>query len=245
MSAVTSERTPSALSVRDVSVSFGGRAALHSVEVDAAAGVVTGLIGPNGAGKTTLFNVICGLQTPGRGAVSIGGSDVTALPPFKRARKGLARTFQRLELFGLLTVRENVRLAADIARRDAPDEIADHLMSRLGIAELAAVRADRLPTGQARLVELARALATDPTVLLLDEPASGQDASETAAFSALLREIATDGVAVVLVEHDVSLVMDVCETIHVLDLGRVIATGTPAEVQGNDAVLTAYLGAAR
>src|SRR3546814_10335130 len=98
MSAVTSERTPSALSVRDVSVSFGGRAALHGVEVDAAAGVVTGLIGPNGAGKTTLFNVICGLQAPGRGAVSIGGSDVTALPPFKRARKGRARTFQRPEL---------------------------------------------------------------------------------------------------------------------------------------------------
>jgi branched-chain amino acid transport system ATP-binding protein len=154
----------------------------------------------------------------------------------------LARTFQRLEPFGLLTVRENVRLAADIARRSDPDEVADGLLERLGVADLAAIRADRLPTGQARRVELARALATDPKVLLLDEPASGQDEVETDAFAAVLRDVAADGVAVVLVEHDVPLVMAVCSRVYVLDLGQVLAAGTPAEVQRDDAVLAAYLG---
>ena len=161
----------------------------------------------------------------------IDGVDVTKLAPFKRARRGLARTFQRLEPFGLLTVRENVRLAADAARRPHPDQVADELLERLGIADLGGQRADRLPTGQARVVELARALATAPKVLLLDEPASGQDEHETAAFSAVVREVAAEGVAVVLVEHDIQLVMDVCSQIHVLDLGRVLASGTPAEVQ--------------
>jgi branched-chain amino acid transport system ATP-binding protein len=234
----------SALEVRQVTVSFGGRMALHDVGLVAEAGEITGLIGPNGAGKTTLFNVICGLQQPSRGTVRIGDADVTRLAPFKRARHGLARTFQRLEPFGLLTVRENVRLAADIAKRDDADEVADGLLDRLGVRDLAGVRADRLPTGQARLVELARALATSPSVLLLDEPASGQDEHETAAFSAVLRDVAAGGVAVVLVEHDIQLVMDVCEHIHVLDLGRVIAQGRPAEVQRDEAVLSAYLGVA-
>ena len=141
----------SALEVTGVSVRFGGRLALDAVDFAAEAGVVTGLIGPNGAGKTTLFNVICGLQPPLRGRVRIDGHDVTKLAPFKRARRGLARTFQRLEPFGLLTVRENVRLAADAARRDDPDEVADELLERLGIAELGPQRADRLPTGQARV----------------------------------------------------------------------------------------------
>jgi branched-chain amino acid transport system ATP-binding protein len=232
----------SVLEVEDVVVSFGGRAALFEVNVAADAGCITGPIGPNGAGKTTLFNVICGLQPPTRGRVVIEGSDVTKLAPFKRARKGLARTFQRLELFGLLTVRENVRLAADVARRPDPGQIADGLLERLGISALAGQRSDRLPTGQARLVELARALATEPTVLLLDEPASGQDEQETARFSAVLREVAAEGVAVVLVEHDIHLVMDVCAHIHVLDLGQVIASGSPTAVQQDAAVLAAYLG---
>jgi branched-chain amino acid transport system ATP-binding protein len=234
-----------ALEVTDISVRFGGRMALHDVSLSADAGTITGLIGPNGAGKTTLFNVICGLQQPSRGQVDIDGVDVTKLAPFKRARRGLARTFQRLEPFGLLTVRENVRLAADVARRADPDEIADGLLARLGIDALADQRADRLPTGQARVLELARALATDPKVLLLDEPASGQDEGETAAFSRVLREVAADGVAVVLVEHDIQLVMDVCSQIHVLDLGRLLASGPPAVVQQDEAVLAAYLGAAQ
>ena len=234
-----------ALEVQGVSVSFGGRMALSQVHVVAEAGTITGLIGPNGAGKTTLFNVICGLQPPTHGRISIGGTDVTDLAPFKRARHGLARTFQRLELFGLLTVRENVRLAAAVAKRPHPDSVADALLARLGLTAAAHQRADRLPTGQARVVELARALATDPQVLLLDEPASGQDEQETAAFSTVLRQVAEEGVAVVLVEHDVQLVMDVCSVIHVLDLGRVLASGSPATVQQNDAVLGAYLGSTK
>ncbi len=215
-----------ALEVSDLTVRFGGRLALHYVSLTAEPGTITGLIGPNGAGKTTLFNVICGLQAPTNGTVSIDGMDVTELAPFKRARHGLARTFQRLELFGLLTVRENVCLAARVAKAADPDEAADLLLERLAITELAHTRSDRLPTGQARVVELARALATRPKVLLLDEPASGQDEQETAVF----------------VEHDIQLVMDVCSRIHVLDLGRVLASGTPAEVQRDEAVLAAYLG---
>jgi branched-chain amino acid transport system ATP-binding protein len=217
--------------------------ALSEVDLTAEAGTITGLIGPNGAGKTTLFNVICGLQQPMRGSVVVDGTDVTRLAPFKRARQGLARTFQRLELFGLLTVHENVRLAAHVAGDGQADATAARLLDRLGIAALGAWRADRLPTGQARVVELARALATNPKVLLLDEPASGQDEHETAAFSAVLREVAAaDGMAIVLVEHDIQLVMDVCSRIHVLDLGRVLASGTPDEVRRDDAVLAAYLG---
>jgi branched-chain amino acid transport system ATP-binding protein len=217
--------------------------ALTEVDLAADAGTITGLIGPNGAGKTTLFNVICGLQQPMRGSVVIDGTDVTRLAPFKRARHGLARTFQRLELFGLLTVHENVRLAAHVAGDGQADVTAARLLDRLGIAALSDWRADRLPTGQARVVELARALATRPKVLLLDEPASGQDEHETAAFSAVLREVAAaDGMAIVLVEHDIQLVMDVCSRIHVLDLGRVLASGAPDEVRRDDAVLAAYLG---
>ena len=231
-----------ALEVHGVNVTFGGRLALEDVDLTADAGTITGLIGPNGAGKTTLFNVVCGLQAPDHGRVRIDGQDVTKLAPFKRARKGLARTFQRLEPFGLLTVRENIRLAADISRRTAPDRVADELIGRLELDDVAATRADRLSTGRARRVELARALATDPKVLLLDEPASGQDEHETAAFSDVLREVAASGVAVVLVEHDIHLVMGVCSRIHVLDLGRLIASGPPSTVQQDAAVLAAYLG---
>jgi branched-chain amino acid transport system ATP-binding protein len=231
------------LEVSGVSVSFGGLLALEDVSLTAAPGVVTGLIGPNGAGKTTLFNVVCGLQPLEHGRVRVDGRDVTRLAPYQRARRGLARTFQRLEPFGLLTVHENIHLAANAARRDDPAGVTQALVERLGLEDLAGVRADRLPTGQARVVELARALATDPKVLLLDEPASGQDEAETAAFSAVVREVAADGVAVVLVEHDIQLVMDVCSWIHVLDLGRLLASGTPHEVQQNEAVVSAYLGA--
>jgi branched-chain amino acid transport system ATP-binding protein len=231
-----------ALDVRDITVAFGGRMALQDVSLEAEAGEITGLIGPNGAGKTTLFNVIGGLQSSRGGSVAIDGKDVTRLPPYRRAHLGLARTFQRLEPFGLLTVKENLELAARTRRQADPSRVATELLSRLGIADLAEVRADRLPTGQARLVELGRALATDPSVLLLDEPASGQDERETEAFSRVLRAAAEAGVAVVLVEHDIVLVMGVCERIHVLDLGRIIASGTPAEVRSDERVLGAYLG---
>ncbi|HMG42169.1 MAG TPA: ABC transporter ATP-binding protein [Acidimicrobiales bacterium] len=238
-------KNDSALTVRNVTVKFGGHLALDDVALDAAPGQVTGLIGPNGAGKTTMFNVVTGLLVPQRGEVRLGGVDLTQLSPYRRARHGLARTFQRLELFGLLTVRENVQLAETLGgrrgRRGAAR--ADELLERVGLDDVADVRADEMPTGKARLVELARALATRPRVLLLDEPASGLDEGETEALGELLAAIAQDGVAVVLVEHDVQLVMRACHDVHVLDFGSIIARGTPDQVQRDQAVLDAYLGA--
>ena len=240
-----------ALEVKDVTVRFGGNIALERVSVSAEAGQVTGLIGPNGAGKTTLFNVVTGLQPPTSGTVRLDDRDITHLAPFKRGRAGLARTFQRLELFTLLSVRANVRVAANIYRghtRDKshdPDRVADQILERLGLADLGATRVDQLPTGQARLVEIGRALATNPKVLLLDEPASGQDEAETEVLAGLLAELAADGMAVLLVEHDVQLVMRACQKVHVLDFGEILAVGTPEEVRSNQAVLDAYLGAAR
>jgi branched-chain amino acid transport system ATP-binding protein len=235
------------LDVQTVSVRFGGNIAVQEVSLTAEAGRITGLIGPNGAGKTTLFNVITGLQDPTRGKVFIDGQDITGLPPYRRARKGLARTFQRLELFGALTVRENIQVAASIRSRwgntdEQPTATANRLLSRIGLAALGDVRAADLPTGQARLVELGRALATQPRLLLLDEPASGQDESETENFADLLRELAGEGIAILLVEHDMQLVMNVCEFIHVLDFGRLMAAGSPTTIRNDPAVLAAYLG---
>jgi branched-chain amino acid transport system ATP-binding protein len=232
----------SLLTVRNVTVRFGGNVALDDVALEAVAGEITGLIGPNGAGKTTLFNVITGLLVPQRGEVRLGHTDLTRLAPYRRARAGMARTFQRLELFGLLTVRENVELAAAVRRHAPPAAKADELLALVGLSDVADVRSDELPTGKARLVELARALATEPRVLLLDEPASGQDETETEAFGLLLGRIAAEGVAVVLVEHDMQLVMQTCQRIHVLDFGSILAVGTPQEIQNDRAVLEAYLG---
>lgn len=234
-----------ALEVTGIAVRFGGHQALDDVDLHAATGSVTGLIGPNGAGKTTAFNVICGLQPVQRGQIVINGRDVTRTAPYKRARAGLARTFQRLELFPLLSVRENVRVAVGLSRRHrgrAADRIAMEALDRVGMADFADHRIAQLATGQARLVELARSLATDPTVLLLDEPASGQTEDETNRFAALLGELASEGLAVLLVEHDVPLVMRACSLIHVLDFGRIIASGSPAEIRNDPRVKAAYLG---
>jgi branched-chain amino acid transport system ATP-binding protein len=222
--------------------------ALQDVDLDADSGHVTGLIGPNGAGKTTIFNVITGLLEPTRGKVLIDDRDVTGIRAHKRARLGVARTFQRLEVFGSLTVRQNVQVAAEIKRRwsrdrSRPAEVAEELLDRVGIRAVADERTDALPTGLARLVELARALATRPRLLLLDEPGSGLDHSESEDLGNLLVDLARDGLAILLVEHDVELVMRVCERIHVLDFGVKIAEGTPAEIQANARVQAAYLGA--
>ena len=235
------------LEARGVTVRFGGKSALNDTTVVVERGAVTGLIGPNGAGKTTLFNVVCGLLEPRAGQVVLDGHDVTRRPPHRRARLGLARTFQRLELFTSLTVRDNVRVGGDIhnrwsrGRRDSAAE-AERVLALTGLDAMADREVAEIPTGQARVVELARALMTRPTALLLDEPAAGQTEEETEAFGHLLRRLAGDGLAICLVDHDMSLVMDVCETIHVLDYGRTIAIGTPEAVRRDPAVIEAYLG---
>jgi branched-chain amino acid transport system ATP-binding protein len=240
---------PVGLEVNDISVRFGGLAALSEVSLSAADGAITGLIGPNGAGKTTLFNVVTGMQRPNSGTVRLDGQDLRSLSSFRRARLGLGRTFQRLELFGTLTVAENVGVAASIAQRGvvkarskAIQEIRAAILDRVGLTAVANERADTLPTGTGRLVELARALATRPKVLLLDEPAAGQDTDETERFSEVLRDLANDGLAILLVEHDMELVMNVCHKVVVLDYGRVICSGTPAEVRADPNVQAAYLG---
>ena len=239
-----------ALDVHEVTVQFGGNTVLDRASIAAEAGAITGLIGPNGAGKTTMFNVITGLLTPVSGRIQIDGRDATGMRLHKRARIGLARTFQQLELFTMLSVRENIRVGADIHRQWSGDkrsalEVTESIIDRVGLRAVADERVTTLPTGQGRLVELGRALTCSPKVLLLDEPASGQDDTETARFAALLRELADDGTAVVLVEHDMALVMNVCDHLYVLDLGRIIASGDPATVQANPAVLDAYLGTSR
>ena len=241
---MSAESPRASLEVRSVTVRFGGNVALDDVDLSAEPGLVTGLIGPNGAGKTTLFNVITGLLPPSGGQVMIEGTNVSRLRPSSRARLGMARTFQRLELFTLLSVRENIRVAADIRRTGGahPADFVDGIIERVGLADVADARVDSLSTGRARLVELGRALATKPKILLLDEPASGQDEAETVSFGQLLRELAHEDIAVVLVEHDMHLVMQVCDVIHVLDFGRIIAAGTAHEIQNDEAVLAAYLG---
>jgi branched-chain amino acid transport system ATP-binding protein len=237
------------LEVTDVTVHFGGLAALTDVCLEAPNGSITGLIGPNGAGKTTLFNVVMGMQRPTGGTVRLDGRDLRGLAPHRRARLGLGRTFQRLELFGTLTVRENLAVAASMGQRRfsrtatrPPPATADELLDQLGLRSVAEVRTDALPTGTGRLVELGRAMAVKPTVLLLDEPASGQDAEETARFATVLRDLADAGLAVLLVEHDMDLVMGVCQQVVVLDYGRVLSAGEPAMVQADPAVQQAYLG---
>ena len=230
-----------ALEVDHVSVRFGGVAALSDVSLHADAGMVTGLIGPNGAGKTTLFNVITGLQHPDQGSVHLGGVDMTRRRPHRRARHGLARTFQRLELFSTLSATDNVRVGLEASGR-ADASAAAALLERVGLGDEVMSPVSALPTGSARLVELARALSTDPKVLLLDEPCSGLDERETVTLGRLLTSLAAEGRAVVLVEHDTDVVLRVCEIVHVLDFGHVIASGTPDEVRRDPAVQEAYLG---
>ena len=237
------------LRVESVSVRFGGIHAVNSVDLTADAGQVTGLIGPNGAGKTTTFNVITGLQDATEGRLYLDDREITSVKAHHRARLGIGRTFQRLEVFGSLSARDNVLVAAEIRKRYAgknaedPRTVTEEVLERVGIRHLANARVDSLPTGLARLVEVGRALACRPRLLLLDEVGSGLDHNETDVLGDLLLQLADDGLALLLVEHDVELVMRVCSLIHVLDFGRLIAVGTPEQIRKDPNVQAAYLGA--
>jgi branched-chain amino acid transport system ATP-binding protein len=235
------------LSTQDIVVRFGVLQAVSQASIEVVEGRVTGLIGPNGAGKTTLFNVITGLQEPTAGKVFFDGKDITNKNPFKRARMGIARTFQKLEVFGSLSARENILVAAEQRKtwdRSGfdPNQVCDEILEKVGLSDVSEFMVGTLPTGTARLVELARALASNPKVLLLDEPSSGLNEEETEEMASLLRKLVGEGLGVLLVEHDMSFVMGTCQFIHVLDFGTIIATGTPAEVQANAQVQAAYLG---
>jgi ABC-type branched-subunit amino acid transport system ATPase component len=246
------------LDVDGLTVRYGGAVAVDGLSLSAPLGHVTGLIGPNGAGKTTTFNSCSGLLRPTAGGVHLFGSEVTTLAAPARARLGVGRTFQRMELFDSLTVAQNVRLGREAAmagrnplrqllstagdRRVIAEAVATSI-DLCGIGALAHLRAGSLSTGQRRLVELARALAGDFRFLLLDEPSSGLDKSETGTFGTILRRVVEErGTGILLVEHDMDLVMRICDYIYVLDFGQLIFDGTPDDVQRSPVVRAAYLG---
>ena len=238
------------LEAENVVMRFGGVVALDNASVDVEPGLVTGLIGPNGAGKTTLFNVVTGLLPPTSGTVRFDGADITRASVARRSQLGIARTFQKLEAFNTLSAFDNVRVAVEKNRRAKwknrkVNDVAHEMLGRVGLDDVADVTVGTLPTGSARMVELARALACRPRVLLLDEPSSGLNEEETSAIGQMLLSLVADKeneLAVLLVEHDMSFVMGVCARIHVLDFGKIIAVGTSLEVQANETVRAAYLG---
>ena len=246
------------LAIDEVTVRFGGHVAVNHISLTAPMGRITGLIGPNGAGKTTTFNACTGLLRPTSGTVRLFGEDVTHRSPQHRAQLGMGRTFQRMELFDSLSVRENVALGREAglagskpirhlrssgSENTAVDEATGSALAQCGIAHLAARRPADLSTGQRRLVELARVIAGDFRILLLDEPSSGLDKTETVAFGAILRQLVEQrGLGILIVEHDMSLVMRVCDYLHVLDFGQPIFQGIPSEVAASEIVRAAYLG---
>ncbi|MBW3664694.1 MAG: ABC transporter ATP-binding protein [Actinobacteria bacterium] len=246
------------LEVRDLVVRFGGVVAVDQLSLRAPAGEITGLIGPNGAGKTTTFDVCSGLRPPTSGTVWWRGRDVTTAAPAERAQLGLGRTFQQTALFGSMTVRENIALGRELglaganplrhlrARRGDDDEVSAAVAAAAALCDVGALLdepARTLSTGNRRLVELARALAGEFDLLLLDEPSAGLDGDESARFADIIRAVQTErGCGVLLVEHDIPLVLSLCDHIYVLDFGRLIFEGAPAEVRASETVRTAYLG---
>lgn len=247
------------LEVTGITRTFGGVTALDDVSFTVGLGSITGVIGPNGAGKTTLFNIITGIYGLTSGQVALEGMDISGLAPERLARLGMVRTFQNIELFGTMSVLENVmvglhtksssgllacslRMPWSIAEERRIRQAAMKWLEFTGITELADVAAGNLPFGKGRLLEIARALAVEPRIILMDEPAAGLNSQETLCLAQLIGKIRDMGITVVLVEHDMELVMDVCDRIVVLNLGRKLAEGTPREIQENQEVIAAYLG---
>ena len=251
-------RSDSGLQVDDLTIAYGGNVAVKDVALAAPMGRITGLIGPNGAGKTTTFNAINGLLKPTAGSVHLFGEDATSWSPPRRAAAGLGRTFQRMELCHAMNVTENIAIGCEArlvggsglrhviatrAQRQAIAVTTSEALDICGIAPIADRIVGTLSTGQRRLVELARVLAGGFRVLLLDEPSSGLDDEETHRFGAILRSVVDErGLGILLVEHDMALVMSVCDYLFVLDFGTLIFTGSPPEAQASDIVRAAYLG---